>query len=146
MSGTDRQETREILMTSPSETDANVDDPVEGVVLFTGETLEGKMLAANTTRVFDGDGVARLTNGSESSKDSLNWQSVETAKTSRFDLSWDMVVHQVHVGISVIDTFGIETVILSQATNRVEDLSSKTAGKILVRRVGNYFIPQFLAT
>ena len=55
-------------MTSPSETVINVDDPVEGEVVITGKPLEGGMLVANTERVFDEDGIASLSIGSNHQK------------------------------------------------------------------------------
>lgn len=63
VSYTDGHGTREILVTSPSETVINVDDPVEGEVVITGKPLEGGMLVANTERVFDEDGIASLSIG-----------------------------------------------------------------------------------
>lgn len=55
---TDGHGTREILVTSPSETVTNVDDPVEGEAILTGKPLEGEIMVANTARVFDEDGIA----------------------------------------------------------------------------------------
>jgi len=137
VSYTDGHGTREILVTSPSETVINVDDPVEGEVVITGKPLEGGMLVANTERVFDEDGIASLSIGWESSKDGRNWQAIETTSTSRFDLSQSMVGRQIRARVSVVDTFGVETVIFSQATNTVKNVNNKPAGKILVRRVGS---------
>jgi len=137
VSYTDGHGTREILVTSPSETVINVDDPVEGEVVITGKPLEGGMLVANTERVFDEDGIASLSIGWESSKDGRNWQAIETTSTSRFDLSQSMVGRQIRARVSVVDTFGVETVIFSQATNTVKNVNNKPAGKILVRRGGS---------
>ena len=137
VSYTDGHGTREILVTSPSETVINVDDPVEGEVVITGKPLEGGMLVANTERVFDEDGIASLSIGWESSKDGRNWQAIETTSTNWFDLSQSMVGRQLRARVSVVDTFGVETVIFSQATNTVKNVNNKPAGKILVRRVGS---------
>ena len=137
VSYTDGHGTREILVTSPSETVTNVDDPVEGEVIVTGKPLEGEMLVASTERVFDEDGIASLSIGWEASKDGRNWQAIETASTSRFSLAQNMVGRQVRARVNVVDTFGVETVIFSQATNTVKNVNNKPAGKILVRRVGN---------
>ena len=134
---TDGHGTREILVTSPSETVTNVDDPVEGEAILTGKPLEGEILVANTARVFDEDGIASRSIGWEASKDGRNWQAIETKNTSRFDPAQNMVGHQVRARVSVVDTFGVETVIFSQATNTVKNVNNKPAGKILVRRVGN---------
>ena len=137
VSYTDRHGTREMLLTSPSETVSNVDDPVEGEVLLAGEAIEGSTLVANTARVSDEDGIASLTVGWESSKDGRNWRAIETSGTSRFDLTQSMVGKQVRARVSVVDSFGIETIIFSQATNAVRNVNNAPAGTIFVRRVGN---------
>ena len=137
VSYTDRHGTREMLLTSPSETVANVDDPVEGEVLLAGEAIEGSTLVANTARVSDEDGIASLTVGWESSEDGRNWRAIETSGTSRFDLTQSMVGKQVRARVSVVDSFGIETIIFSQATNAVKNVNNAPAGTIFVRRVGN---------
>ncbi len=133
----DRHGTREILVTNPSETVVNVDDPVEGEVMLAGKALEGEMLVANTSRVSDEDGIASLTVGWESSKDGRNWRAIETAGTSRFGLGQSMVGSQVRARVSVVETFGVETIIFSQATNAVKNVNNKPAGTIFVRRVGS---------
>ena len=137
VSYTDRHGTREMLLTSPSETVSNVDDPVEGEVLLAGEAIEGSTLVANTARVSDEDGIASLTVGWESSEDGRNWRAIETSGASRFDLSQGMVGKQVRARVSVVDSFGIETIIFSQATNAVKNVNNAPAGTIFVRRVGN---------
>jgi hypothetical protein len=137
VSYTDRHGTKEMLLTNPSETVANVDDPVEGEVLLAGEAAEGSTLVANTARVSDEDGIASLTVGWESSQDGRNWRVIDTAGTSRFGLSQSMVGHQVRARVSVVDSFGIETIIFSQATNTVKNVNNAPAGTIFVRRVGS---------
>ena len=137
VSYTDRHGTKEMLLTSPSETVANVDDPVEGEVLLAGEAAEGSTLAANTARVSDEDGIASLTIGWESSEDGRNWRAIETSGASRFDLTQSMVGKQVRARVSVVDSFGVETIIFSQATNTVKNVNNAPAGTIFVRRVGN---------
>ena len=137
VSYTDRHGTKEMLLTSPSETVANVDDPVEGEVLLTGEAAEGSTLVANTARVSDEDGIASLTIGWESSEDGRNWRAIETSGASRFDLTQSMVGKQVRARVSVVDSFGVETIIFSQATNTVKNVNNTPAGTIFVRRVGN---------
>ena len=137
VSYTDRHGTKEMLLTSPSETVANVDDPVEGEVLLAGEAAEGSTLVANTARVSDEDGIASLTIGWESSEDGRNWRAIETSGASRFDLTQSMVGKQVRARVSVVDSFGVETIIFSQATNTVKNVNNAPAGTIFVRRVGN---------
>ncbi len=137
VSYTDRHGTKEMLLTSPSETVANVDDPVEGEVLLAGEAAEGSTLVANTARVSDEDGIASLTIGWESSEDGRNWRAIETSGASRFDLTQSMVGKQLRARVSVVDSFGVETIIFSQATNTVKNVNNAPAGTIFVRRVGN---------
>lgn len=132
----DSHGTRELLITNPSETVVNVDDPVEGEVLLAGEASEGKVLTANTARVSDEDGIASMTVGWESSKDGRTWRAIETGSTSQLRLSQALVDKQVRARVSVVDTFGIETVIFSQATNTVKNVNNKPAGTIFVKRVG----------
>lgn len=132
----DSHGTRELLITNPSETVVNVDDPVEGEVLLAGEASEGKILTANTARVSDEDGIASMTVGWESSKDGRTWRAIETGATSQLFLSQALVDNQIRARVSVVDTFGIETVIFSQATNTVKNVNNKPAGTIFVKRVG----------
>ena len=132
----DSHGTRELLITNPSETVVNVDDPVEGEVLLAGEASEGKVLTANTARVSDEDGIASMTVGWESSKDGRTWRAIETGSASQLRLSQALVGRQVRARLSVVDTFGIETVIFSQATNTVKNVNNKPAGTIFVKRVG----------
>jgi len=132
----DSHGTRELLVTNPSETVVNVDDPVEGEVLLAGEASEGKVLTANTARVSDEDGIASMTVGWESSKDGRTWRAIETGSTSQLRLSQALVGRQFRARLSVVDTFGIETVIFSQATNTVKNVNNKPAGTIFVKRVG----------
>ena len=132
----DSHGTRELLITNPSETVVNVDDPVEGEVLLAGEASEGAVLTANTARVSDEDGIASMTVGWEASKDGRNWRAIETGGASQLRLSQALVDKQVRARVSVVDTFGIETVIFSQATNTVKNVNNKPAGTIFVKRVG----------
>ena len=137
VSYTDRHGTKELLLTNPSETVSNVDDPVEGEVLLAGDAAEGSTLVANTARVSDEDGIASLTVGWEASEDGRNWRAIETAGSSRFGLTQSMDGKQVRARVSVVDTFGIETIIFSQATNTVKNVNNAPAGTIFVRRVGS---------
>jgi hypothetical protein len=137
VSYTDRHGTRETLMTNPSETVVNVDDPVEGEVILSGNAIEGATLTANTSRVTDEDGIASLTIGWELSKDGRNWRSVETNGSSQIVLTQAIVGKQVRARVSVVDFFGVETVIFSQSTNAVKNVNNKPAGTIFVRRVGS---------
>ena len=114
----------------------NVDDPVEGEVILTGDAVEGATLTANTSRVTE-DVIASLTIGWEISQDGRNWRFVETNGSSQIPLTQSIVGKQVRARISVVDFFGVETIIFSQSTNAVKNVNNKPAGTIFVRRVGS---------
>ena len=128
--------TKELLVTSPSETVQNVDDPVQGEVLITGEATEGATILVSTNGVSDEDGIASMSVGWEASTDGRNWRAIETAGATQLSLSQMLVNKQIRARVAVVDTFGVETVIFSQATNTVRNVNNKPAGTIFVRRVG----------
>ena len=128
--------TKELLVTSPSETVQNVDDPVQGEVLITGEATEGATILVSTKGVSDEDGIASMSVGWEASSDGRNWRAIETAGATQLSLSQMLVNKQIRARVAVVDTFGVETVIFSQATNTVRNVNNKPAGTIFVRRVG----------
>ena len=128
--------TKELLVTSPSETVQNVDDPVQGEVLITGEATEGATILVSTNGVSDEDGIASMSVGWEASTDGRNWRTIETAGATQLALSQMLVNKQIRARVAVVDTFGVETVIFSQATNTVRNVNNKPAGTIFVRRVG----------
>jgi len=128
--------TKELLVTSPSETVQNVDDPVQGEVLITGEATEGATILVSTNGVSDEDGIASMSVGWEASSDGRNWRAIETAGATQLALSQTLVNKQIRARVAVVDTFGVETVIFSQATNTVQNVNNKPAGTIFVRRVG----------
>ena len=128
--------TKELLVTSPSETVQNVDDPVQGEVLITGEATEGATILVSTNGVSDEDGIASMSVGWEASSDGRNWRAIETAGATQLSLSQMLVNKQIRARVAVVDTFGVETVIFSQATNTVRNVNNKPAGTIFVRRVG----------
>jgi hypothetical protein len=128
--------TKELLVTSPSETVQNVDDPVQGEVLITGEATEGATILVSTNGVSDEDGIASMSVGWEASTDGRNWRTIETAGATQLSLSQLLVNKQIRARVAVVDTFGVETVIFSQATNTVRNVNNKPAGTIFVRRVG----------
>ena len=133
----DAHNTREVLISNPSETVSNVDDPVEGEVILTGEAIEGAKVVVKTDGVSDEDGIASLSVSWESSKDGRNWRAVETSATSVLTLTQSLVGKQVRAKASVVDTFGVETLIYSQPTNTVKNVNNVPVGKINVRRVGS---------
>ena len=128
--------TKELLVTSPSETVQNVDDPVQGEVLITGEATEGATILVSTNGVSDEDGIASMSVGWEASTDGRNWRTIETAGATQLSLSQLLVNKQIRARVAVVDTSGVETVIFSQATNTVRNVNNKPAGTIFVRRVG----------
>ena len=79
VSYSDGHGTKELLVTSPSETVQNVDDPVQGEVLIKGEATEGETILVSTSGVSDEDGIASMSVGWESSSDGRNWRAIETA-------------------------------------------------------------------
>ena len=137
VSYSDGHGTKELLVTSPSETVQNVDDPVQGEVLITGEALEGQTILVSTSGVSDEDGIASMSVGWEASTDGRNWRAIETAGATQLALSQLLVNKQIRARVAVVDTFGVETVIFSQATNTVQNVNNKPAGTIFVRRVGS---------
>ncbi|RZO29556.1 MAG: hypothetical protein EVA90_03590 [SAR116 cluster bacterium] len=128
--------TKELLVTSPSETVQNVDDPVQGEVLITGEATEGEVILVSTNGVSDEDGIASMSVGWEASTDGRNWRAIETGGATQLSLSQPLVNKQIRARVAVVDSFGVETVIFSQATNTVRNINNKPAGTIFVRRVG----------
>ena len=136
VSYSDGHGTKELLVTSPSETVQNVDDPVQGEVLITGEATEGSTILVSTNGVSDEDGIASMSVGWEASTDGRNWRAIETAGATQLALSQMLVNKQIRARVAVVDTFGVETVIFSQATNTVQNVNNKPAGTIFVRRVG----------
>jgi len=132
----DSHGTKEILVTSPSETVANVDDAVQGEVVLSGEAAEGQVITASTARISDEDGIASMTVAWEASVDGRNWRAIETEATTQIALTQALVNRKIRARVAVVDSFGIETVIFSQATDTVKNVNNKPAGTIFVRRVG----------
>lgn len=138
MSYVDARGTREILITNPSETVANVDDPVEGEVTISGEASEGATLQSQSLGLSDEDGIASLSITWEASKDGRSWRAIEsTAQSRTLQLGQALVGKQIRARASVVDSFGVESIIYSQATNTVKNVNNTPQGKIFVRRVGN---------
>ena len=138
MSYVDTHGTREVLVTNPSETVENVDDPVEGEVIISGEASEGESLQTQTLGLSDEDGIASLSVTWEASRDGRSWRAIEsTAQSRQLYLGQDLVGKQVRARASVVDTFGVETILYSQATNTIKNVNNKPiALGIRVRRVG----------
>ena len=133
----DGHETREVLISNPSETVANVDDPVEGEVIVSGTAEEGSTITVNTNEVSDEDGIASMAVSWESTKDGRNWRAIDTPTTSTLTLDQALVGMQVRAKASVVDTYGVETLIYSQPTKTIKNVNDRPVGKIKVRRVGS---------
>ncbi len=133
----DNQGTREILISNPSETVANVDDPVEGEVMIVGKPLEGSMLSVTTSGVSDEDGIASLSVSWEASRDGRTWRAIDGSNYNQISLNQAHVGFQIRAKASVVDTFGVETLIYSQPSNTIKNVNNAPSGTINVRRVGS---------
>ena len=132
----DSHGTREVLYTSPSETIDNLDDPVQGEVIVTGEPKEGDILRALSDSLTDEDGIASISISWETSRDGRNWVGLNSLSGPVLQLNQSLVGSQVRARVAVVDNFGIETNLYSQATRTVENVNNKPSGRIVIRRVG----------
>ena len=132
----DSHGTREVLYTSPSETIDNLDDPVQGEVTIIGEPKEGVTLRALSNSLSDEDGIASISISWETSKDGRNWMILSSLSGPVVSLGQTLVGYQVRARVAVVDNFGIETNLYSQATRTVENVNNKPSGRIVIRRVG----------
>ena len=132
----DSHGTREVLYTSPSETIDNLDDPVQGEVTIIGEPKEGVTLRALSDSLSDEDGIASISISWETSKDGRNWVGLNSLSGPILPLNQALVGSQVRARVAVVDNFGIETNLYSQATRTVENVNNKPSGRIVIRRVG----------
>jgi hypothetical protein len=132
----DSHGTREVLYTSPSETIDNLDDPLQGEITITGEPKEGVTLRALSDSLTDEDGIASISISWETSKDGRNWIGVNSLSGPILSLGQSLVGSQVRARVAVVDNFGIETNLYSQATRTVENVNNKPSGRIVIRRVG----------
>ena len=132
----DSHGTREVLYTSPSETIDNLDDPVQGEITIIGEPKEGITLRALSNSLSDEDGIASIAISWETSKDGRNWLGLSSLSGPILTLSQSLVGSQIRARVAVVDNFGIETNLYSQATRTVENVNNKPSGRIVIRRVG----------
>ena len=132
----DSHGTREVLYTSPSETIDNLDDPVQGEVIIDGEPIEGATLTALSNSLTDEDGIASISISWEKSKDGRNWIVLNSLSGPALSLNQTLVGSQIRARVAVVDNFGIETNLYSQATRTVENINNKPSGRIIIRRVG----------
>ena len=131
----DGQDTREVMISSPSDIVMNLDDPVEGEVVLSGEANENGMLMADTSQITDEDGVASLSVQWESSTDGRSWSVMENIQGISLELGQYLVGSQIRARLSVVDNFGTETILVSQPSRTVENVNNKPSGSIIIRRV-----------
>ena len=128
---------REVIYSNESEAVRNVDDPVLGDVVILGEEKEGSILEARTDSLTDDDGIASIDVAWERSRDGRNWVSLTGENTRSLNLDQTVVGSQVRVKATLVDRFGIETVLHSQPTRIIENVNNVPVGNVLIRRVSN---------
>ena len=128
---------REVIYSNESEAVRNVDDPVLGDVVILGEEKEGASLEARTDSLSDDDGIASIDVAWERSRDGRNWVSLTGENTKRLNLDQTVVGSQVRVKATLVDRFGVETVLHSQPTRIIENVNNVPSGNVLIRRVSN---------
>ena len=128
---------REVIYSNESEAVRNVDDPVLGDVVIIGEEKEGAVLEARTDSLSDDDGIASIDVAWERSRDGRNWVSLTGENTRRLNLDQTVVGSQVRIKATLVDRFGVETVLHSQPTRIIENVNNVPVGNVLIRRVSN---------
>jgi hypothetical protein len=128
---------REVIYSNESEAVRNVDDPVLGDVVIIGEEKEGSVLEARTDSLSDDDGIASIDVAWERSRDGRNWVSLTGENTKKLNLDQTVVGSQVRVKATLVDRFGVETVLHSQPTRIIENVNNVPIGNVLIRRVSN---------
>ena len=128
---------REVIYSNESEAVRNVDDPVLGDVVIMGEEKEGAVLEARTESLSDDDGIASIDVAWERSRDGRNWVSLTGENTKKLNLDQMVVGSQVRVKATLVDRFGVETVLHSQPTRIIENVNNVPVGNVLIRRVSN---------
>lgn len=130
--------TRETLVSDASEVVANIDNPLQGEVVVRGRIIEGAELTLNTSTLSDFDGIASMASVWERSTDGRTWESVIGSESQRsLQLSQAFVGDRIRARVNVVDNFGVETVVYSQATETVRNVNNKPAGRVMIRRINN---------
>ncbi|MED5305489.1 MAG: hypothetical protein VX665_08105, partial [Pseudomonadota bacterium] len=93
-------------------------------------------ILVSSSCVSDEDGISSMSICWEASTVGRNWRAIETGGSTQLALNQPLVNKQIRARVAVVDSFGVETVIFSQATNTVRNVNNKPAGTIFVRRVG----------
>ena len=102
-----------------------------------GEEKEGAILEARTDSLSDDDGIASIDVAWERSRDGRNWVSLTGENTKKLNLDQTVVGSQVRVKATLVDRFGVETVLHSQPTRTIENVNNVPVGNVLIRRVSN---------
>lgn len=130
--------TRESLVTEGSELVANVDDPLVGDVTIRGQAIEGNQLVTSTSSLTDYDGIASMLLFWETSTDGRTWDVLDYANSqTRLLLDQNLVGLKIRSRVNVVDSFGVETVVMSKPTDAVRNVNNKPSGQLLIRRVGS---------
>ena len=130
--------TKEMLITDGSELVANVDDPLEGDVIIRGQAVEGNQLVASTSTLTDYDGIASMLLFWESSADGRTWDVLGYADgKTKLLLDQSLVGLKIRSRVNVVDSFGVETVVMSSPTEAVRNVNNKPSGQLLIRRIGS---------
>ena len=130
--------TRETLVSDSSEVVANIDNPLQGEVVVRGRVVEGAELTLNTSTLSDFDGIASMVSIWERSTDGRTWEGVTGSESQRsLQLSQAFVGNRIRARVNVVDNFGVETVVYSQATETVRNVNNKPAGRVMIRRLSN---------
>ena len=130
--------TRETLVSDASESVANIDNPLQGEVVVRGRIVEGAELTLNTSTLSDFDGIASMASVWERSTDGRTWEAVAGSESRRsLELSQALVGDRIRARVNVVDNFGVETVVYSQATETVRNVNNKPAGRVMIRRIAN---------
>jgi hypothetical protein len=87
--------------------------------------------------IADLDGIASTNLTWEASSDGRNWEAVPVIIPKSLPLIQGLVGKQIRLRVSVVDTFGVESILFSKSSLAVRNVNNKPAGKIIVRRVGS---------
>ena len=82
-------------------------------------------------------GLLQLMLLGERSRDGRNWVSLTGENTKKLNLDQTVVGSQVRVKATLVDRFGVETVLHSQPTRIIENVNNVPSGNVLIRRVSN---------
>ena len=116
---------------------ANIDNPLQGEVVVRGRVVEGAELTLNTSTLSDFDGIASMVSIWERSTDGRTWEGLQAARASAACNYPRPLLATSYARVNVVDNFGVETVVYSQATETVRNVNNKPAGRVMIRRLSN---------